>query len=77
MKSDVLWSYVYMDCQKNVFYLLPMNMKLFLSKLITTPIKVHAHSFVSAVYNYVSDDTVGDNVVKLIWCWTLDVAHFM
>ena len=41
------------------------------------PIKAHVHSFVYALYNCVSDDAVGANVVKLNWCWTLDVANFM
>ena len=42
-----------------------------------SPIKAHVHRFGSAVYNCVSDDYIGDNVVKLKWFWDLDVAHFM
>ena len=60
-----------------VFFFFPMNIKLFLSASITKPIKAHVHSFGSALYNFVSDDAVGNNVVKLNCCCTLDVVHFM
>ena len=59
-----------------MFSLLPMHMNFFPAS-ITKPIKAHVHSFGSALYNCVSDDEVGDNVVKLNWCLTLDVAYFM
>ena len=54
-----------------------MNMSLFLSELIAKPIKLHVHSFGSVLYNFGSDDTVGETVVKLHWFWILDVTHFM
>ena len=66
-----------MDSRKYFVFLFPMNMKLFLSTSITKPIKARVHSFESVLYNSVSDDAVGDNVVKLNWCWTLDVTHLM
>ena len=49
----------------------------FLLTSITKPIKAHVHSVGSALHNCVSDDIVGNNDVKLNWCWTLDVAHFI
>ena len=54
-------------------YLFPIKIKFFLS----TSIKVHVHSFGSTWYNGIIDDAVGKIVVKLNWCWTLDVAHSM
>ena len=61
---------------KIVFSLFPRNMNLFCVS-ITKPIKAHVHSIGSAMYDCVTDDSVGENVVKLNWFWTLDVAHFM
>ena len=62
---------------KILFSLFPTNMKMFLSKSITKPKKAHVHSFGYEFYNNFSDDAVGENVVKLNWCWTLDMDHFM
>ena len=39
--------------------------------------KLHVHIFGAVLYNCVSDDADGNNVVKLNCCWTLDVAHLM
>ena len=60
-----------------MFSLFPINVKLFLSTSSTKPIKAHVHSFGSVLYNFFGDVAVGNNVVKLNWCWTLDVSHFM
>ena len=66
-----------MDSQNDCVVLVSNEHEFFLSELITKPIKSHVHSFGPALYNCVSDDAVCDNVVKLNWCWTLDVARFM
>ena len=62
---------------KIVFSLFPMKMIFFLLTSITKPIKLHVHIFGSELYICVSYDAVGEYVVKLNWCWTLDVARFM
>ena len=77
MKGDVFWSDVLMDSWQDCVFLFSMSMKLFLSTLIIPPIKVNFRSFVYVLYNAISDDAVGKIVVKLNWCWTLDVAHIM
>ena len=41
------------------------------------PIKVHVHIFGSVLYKCISDDTIGDTVVKLNFFGTLDMDHFM
>ena len=48
-----------------------------LSISIRKPIKLYVHCFVFALYNCVSDDAVGNTVVKLSWFWILNGAHLM
>ena len=66
-----------MDSWQDFVFLVSNEHELFLSESITNPIKANVHSFGSTLYNCVSYDDVGDNVVKLNLCWTLDVEHFM
>ena len=66
-----------MDSWKDCIILTSNEHDFVLSTSTTNPIKAYVHSFGSALHNCVSDDAVSNNVVKLNWFWTLDVAHFM
>ena len=77
LKCDVFYDDVLMDIWKDFILLVSNEHELFLVISIMKPIKAHVCSFGYAMYNCVSDDYVGENVVRLKWCCTLDVAHFM
>ena len=66
-----------MDSRKDCVFIVSDERVTLLSTLITKPIKLHVCSFVSVLYNCVSDGTFGENVFKFNWCWTLDVSNFM
>ena len=66
-----------MDSQKDCVLLVSNEHAILFFDIDTKQLKVHVNYFGSALYNCVSDDDVGDYVVKLNWCWTLDVEHFM
>ena len=77
LKCDVLWSDVPVDSWQDYVFLVYNEHEIVLSTSITKPIKVHVHSFGYALDKICSDDAVGNDVFKLIFCWTLDVENFI
>ena len=66
-----------MDSRQDCVFLVSNEHEMFFVVTDHKSNKKHVHSFGSVLYNCVSDDAVGDNVVKFNWCWTLDVVHLM
>ena len=60
-----------------VFFLFPNDCKIVFFNIDHESKKAHVRRFGSVLYNCVSDDAVGDNVVKLNKCWNLDVKYLM
>ena len=77
LKCDVVYNDVLMDSGQDCIFLVSDEHEIIFGDIDHEANKLHVCSFGSALYNYGSDDFIDENVVRLKWCCTLDVAYFM
>ena len=73
----VMYNDVLMNSWQDCIFLVSDGHEIIFGDIDHEANKTRVYSFGSALYNYVSYDALGENVVRLNCCCTLDVAHFM